>query len=190
MVDFEAVRQSAGYKVFDEDSDRVVTLRELEEEHGPHRQHHGLENNLRSVGLPEAVALALREQLEDWRSAAPDPDVVLSLVFDSRGAMRGQPALLFATAMEWISSELERLGVAHEVLGFTTNEWKPVEQRTRIRELRDADDPERKARLLGAYSSVTATKDDEIGMLCSVIVGAVGNALAPRASYEAQAFRA
>lgn len=51
-------------------------------------------------------------------------DTVVSLLLDNSGSMRGQPIALAATTAELMASALERVGIATEILGFTTGAWK------------------------------------------------------------------
>jgi cobaltochelatase CobT len=51
-------------------------------------------------------------------------DAVVSLLIDHSGSMRGQPILFAAQAAMGVSFLLDRLGVKHEVLGFTTVHWR------------------------------------------------------------------
>lgn len=140
MIDFAAIREETGYKAFDTENDRLVTLEELEEEKGLRPDRHGMDRYLASQELPEQVAGSLRAALESAAEQGSG-NTFLTLLFDLRGAMRGTPLLRFAGAMEWMSGELDRLNVPHEILGFTTNEWKPQEQVKAIIAMRNAEDP-------------------------------------------------
>lgn len=90
-------------------------------------------------------------------------DTVVSLLIDNSGSMRGKPISTAAISADILARTLERCGIAVEILGFTTREWKggrPREtwlssgrpaQPGRLNELRHiiyktADQPWRRAR--------------------------------------------
>ena len=51
-------------------------------------------------------------------------DTAVTLLIDNSGSMRGKPIELACIAADMISAALEKCGVAVEVLGFTTVDWK------------------------------------------------------------------
>lgn len=51
-------------------------------------------------------------------------NVVVSLLVDNSGSMRGRPILIAALSADILARTLERCGVKVEILGFTTREWK------------------------------------------------------------------
>ncbi len=51
-------------------------------------------------------------------------ETIVSIVIDNSGSMRGRPMLLAALSADILTKTLERCGVASEVLGYTTKEWK------------------------------------------------------------------
>ncbi|WP_256806593.1 hypothetical protein [Bradyrhizobium sp. Bra64] len=51
-------------------------------------------------------------------------DMIVSLLIDHSGSMRGQPMLCAARAALVASDLLDGVGVKHEVLGFTTARWR------------------------------------------------------------------
>lgn len=51
-------------------------------------------------------------------------DTVVSILIDHSGSMRGQKILYTAATIEVVQDFLERLGIPHEVLGFTTVRWR------------------------------------------------------------------
>jgi cobaltochelatase CobT len=51
-------------------------------------------------------------------------DTVVSLLIDNSGSMRGRPIAIAAICADILARTLERVGVASEVLGFTTRAWK------------------------------------------------------------------
>ncbi|HXV74460.1 MAG TPA: cobaltochelatase subunit CobT, partial [Sphingomonadales bacterium] len=51
-------------------------------------------------------------------------DTVVSLLIDNSGSMRGKPISTAAVSADILARTLERCGIAVEILGFTTREWK------------------------------------------------------------------
>jgi cobaltochelatase CobT len=66
-------------------------------------------------------------------------DTVVTLLIDHSGSMRGDPILVAARAALVAADLLKRIGVKHEVLGFTTARWKGG--RSREKWLRDGRPP-------------------------------------------------
>ncbi|HXH54052.1 MAG TPA: cobaltochelatase subunit CobT [Sphingomicrobium sp.] len=56
-------------------------------------------------------------------------DTVVSLLIDNSGSMRGRPIAIAAMCADILARTLERVGVASEVLGFTTRAWKGGQSR-------------------------------------------------------------
>jgi cobaltochelatase CobT len=52
------------------------------------------------------------------------PDTVVAILIDNSGSMRGKPIEISFLAADLICSALDRCGVASEILGFTTRQWK------------------------------------------------------------------
>lgn len=52
------------------------------------------------------------------------PDTVVTLLIDNSGSMRGKPIEVACLAADLLSAALDRCGIASEILGFTTREWK------------------------------------------------------------------
>jgi cobaltochelatase CobT len=52
------------------------------------------------------------------------PDTVVAILIDNSGSMRGKPIEISCLAADLISAALDRCGVASEILGFTTRQWK------------------------------------------------------------------
>ncbi len=52
------------------------------------------------------------------------PDTVVAILIDNSGSMRGKPVEISCLAADLISAALDRCGVASEILGFTTRQWK------------------------------------------------------------------
>lgn len=85
------------------------------------------------------LAVDVATRIRDHLSAEQRDDIVVSLLFDQSGSMRGQK-MLFAAATADVTQEfLETLGIACEVLGFTTSRWKGG--RSRIQWLRRFSPP-------------------------------------------------
>lgn len=51
-------------------------------------------------------------------------DIVVTILLDNSGSMRGSPIVMSAMACEIIASILEKFAVKTEILGFTTADWK------------------------------------------------------------------
>lgn len=56
-------------------------------------------------------------------------DTVVSVLIDNSGSMRGRPIAIAAICADILTRTLERVGVASEVLGFTTRAWKGGQSR-------------------------------------------------------------
>ena len=56
-------------------------------------------------------------------------DTVVGLLIDNSGSMRGRPIAIAAICADILTRTLERVGVASEVLGFTTRAWKGGQSR-------------------------------------------------------------
>ncbi len=56
-------------------------------------------------------------------------DTVVGLLIDNSGSMRGRPIAIAAICADIMTRTLERVGVASEVLGFTTRAWKGGQSR-------------------------------------------------------------
>lgn len=56
-------------------------------------------------------------------------DTIVSLLIDNSGSMRGRPIAIAAICADILARTLERVGVASEVLGFTTRAWKGGQSR-------------------------------------------------------------
>lgn len=73
------------------------------------------------------AAARIRSALED----AEREDAVVSILIDHSGSMRGQSILYTAATMEMVEAFLRSLGIAHEILGFTTTQWRGGRSRKR-----------------------------------------------------------
>lgn len=73
------------------------------------------------------AAARIRSALED----AEREDAVVSILIDHSGSMRGQRILYTAATMEMVEAFLRSLGIAHEILGFTTTQWRGGRSRKR-----------------------------------------------------------
>ncbi|NUT01716.1 MAG: cobaltochelatase subunit CobT, partial [Sphingomonas sp.] len=56
-------------------------------------------------------------------------DTVVGVLIDNSGSMRGRPIAIAAICADILARTLERVGVASEVLGFTTRAWKGGQSR-------------------------------------------------------------
>lgn len=73
------------------------------------------------------TAIRIRSTLGDAGRA----DAVVSILIDHSGSMRGQKILYTVATIEVVQRFLESLGIAHEVLGFTTSQWRGGRSRRR-----------------------------------------------------------
>jgi cobaltochelatase CobT len=56
-------------------------------------------------------------------------DTIVGLLIDNSGSMRGRPIAIAAICADILARTLERVGVASELLGFTTRAWKGGQSR-------------------------------------------------------------
>lgn len=73
------------------------------------------------------AAARVRSALGDAERA----DATVSILIDHSGSMRGQNILYTAATMEVVEAFLRSLGIAHEILGFTTTQWRGGRSRKR-----------------------------------------------------------
>jgi hypothetical protein len=141
MIKFSDVRGLSGYKAYRTDRDRIVGSEALGHEREPLA---ASDNNLQkslSIFDAEKASSKIRERVGALLDEFPDAksETVISFLLDSRGAMRGWPALLFSAISGVLTRELDDLGIKHEILSFTTNEWKtPAEHLADWRKEREA----------------------------------------------------
>ena len=84
-------------------------------------QEHGVLDSARLARVvidPQQPLLFKREKTIPFR------DTVVSLLIDNSGSMRGRPIAIAAISADILARTLERCGVATEILGFTTKEWR------------------------------------------------------------------
>jgi cobaltochelatase CobT len=75
----------------------------------------------------EADAVLGHEMLERWAVGAaglPQRDIVLCLLIDQSGSMKGEPMAAVAAASDWLARLVDRFGAKLEILGFSTAGWK------------------------------------------------------------------
>lgn len=77
------------------------------------------------------VASEKSETLRKAYSKDLREDVVVSLLIDQSGSMRGQKMLFVAAAVDVVQEFLLTLGIRCEILGFTTSRWKGGRSRSR-----------------------------------------------------------
>lgn len=137
MINFAEVRERAGYKISSTEKDVVVASAALKEEgvtsQSPTPPHYF--DGFDVARATEQLQERLGAVIEEFPSSKDD--TVLSLLLDSRGGMRGWPLVAFAGVTGWLTKELDALGIKHEILSHTTNEWK-AELAAHIREERKA----------------------------------------------------
>lgn len=91
-----------------------------------------------------ALAAALRTALANAGERLRPDDQVIILV-DQSGSLRGERIAIAAMIASTLGERLERAGVRHEVLGFTTRGWKGGQAREQW--LLDSSAPNRPGRL-------------------------------------------
>lgn len=127
-------RRTPGYRAFATDFDKVVAAKDISAAIGPLAREHetAVEDawNALELGLAgwkvENLILAA-DTASGIRQAMPSPafsDVVVSILVDHSGSMRGQKILYAAAAVDIVQEFLRTLGTKVEVLGFTTSSWQ------------------------------------------------------------------
>lgn len=84
-------------------------------------------------------------------------DIIVSLLVDHSGSMRGQSILMAATAVDAAQDFLRNLGCKVEVLGYTTVSWKGGNSRKRWQK---AGSPRRPGRLCDLLHIIYRSADD------------------------------
>lgn len=126
MIDFENIRSKSGYKAYKTDLDRVVTFDILDAELEPRPSADaGIEKILTNFDMVK-TATTIRSGIASVVEEFPDAtkDTVISLLLDTRGGMRGWPIVMFSAFAGVLSRQMGALGIKHEILSHTTNEWK------------------------------------------------------------------
>lgn len=132
---------ATSYRIYTTKFDRIVSAGELDTVLGPLSQEfqNQLEvawNELQFGLLPWKTKLQLEStdlaaQILAEMPADQRESVVVSLLFDQSGSMRGQKMLFSAAAADVSQEFLGTLHIACEVLGFTTSQWKGGHSRRR-----------------------------------------------------------
>jgi len=130
-----------GYRVYTTKFDRIVDADELDSVLGPLslKDQKNLEeawSALQSGLLPWKTKLHIDStefaaQIRANMSHDQREEVVVSLLFDQSGSMRGQKMLFSAAAADVAQEFLGTLRVTCEVLGFTTSRWRGGRSRRR-----------------------------------------------------------
>lgn len=125
MVNFAALRERIGYKVFDASEDQVIHGKDIKVNFPGDENRQLFRDTCASIPavmLDEKFNQMLSNLGEDLQHNAAD--TTLTLLIDNRGGMRGYPGIENAAALNWMSEALEKAGISHEILGFTTVDWK------------------------------------------------------------------
>lgn len=132
---------ASDYRVYTTKFDRVVDANDLDSVLGPlaFKDQGKLEeawNELQSGLLPWKTKLhiassELAERIRSEMRREQLEDTVVSLLFDQSGSMRGQKMLFSAASADVAQEFLVSLGIACEVLGFTTSHWRGGRSRRR-----------------------------------------------------------
>jgi cobaltochelatase CobT len=133
--------EQEGYRVFTRDFDKLVKADDLDSVLGPltplqrvaqkdawHAFYDGL---LGWRTKTHIVALAASSRIRAKLDTKSLADTTVSILIDQSGSMRGQSMLLAAATADVASEFLSHLGVAVEVLGFTTVSWRGGKSRAR-----------------------------------------------------------
>lgn len=133
--------EAPSYRIYTTKFDRTVGAAELDSVLGQlsRKDQNQLEeawNELQSGLLPWKTKLQiesteLADQIRAKMSADQRECVVVSLLFDLSGSMRGQKMLFSAATADITQEFLGTLQIASEVLGFTTSQWKGGRSRRR-----------------------------------------------------------
>jgi cobaltochelatase CobT len=133
--------EAPSYRKYTTKFDRTVTAAELDSVLGPlsRKDQNLLEeawNELQSGLLPWKTKLQIESTAFAAQIRAKMPVdqrecVVVSLLFDQSGSMRGQKMLFSAATADVTQEFLGTLQIACEVLGFTTSQWKGGRSRRR-----------------------------------------------------------
>lgn len=129
------------YRAFTTKFDRVVNAADLDSVLGPmafgdeqklDEAWHELQTGLMPWRTRLHVASSdFSEKICIETSREQREDTVVSLLFDQSGSMRGQKMLFSAASADVAQEFLETLGIACEVLGFTTSRWRGGRSRRR-----------------------------------------------------------
>jgi cobaltochelatase CobT len=77
------------------------------------------------------VSMELNERIRAKMTREMREDIVVTLLFDQSGSMRGQKMLFSAASADVAQEFLCSLGIACEILGFTTSHWNGGRSRRR-----------------------------------------------------------
>lgn len=129
------------YRVYTTKFDRVVNAAELDKVLGPlspidRKYLDEAWSELQSGLLPwkTKVQIASIEVAQHIRAKMPfdqRQDVVVTLLFDHSGSMRGQKMLFGAATADVMQEFLGTLNISCEILGFTTSRWRGGRSRRR-----------------------------------------------------------
>jgi len=140
MQNEQSARASA-YRAYTTKFDRVVDAKDLDSVLGPmtFKDRDALDEawkELQSGLLPWKTKLhiagaELAERVFSELSRNEREGIVVSLLFDQSGSMRGQKMLFSAASADVVQEFLVSLGIRCEVLGFSTSAWRGGRSRQR-----------------------------------------------------------
>lgn len=87
-------------------------------------RHSHFDGRINSKRLAQVIANPLEALPFEDNPPIFEKDLVLTLLIDNSGSMRGKPILTAAMSVDIIASALEKCGVHVEILGFTTGAWR------------------------------------------------------------------
>ena len=130
-------RDDDAYSIFTTAYDRDVSGKELTDALSAEDKrvwHEQIEAFARATELCRTqTGLAMLPQVDAALAGRPSlaEDTVVSVVVDHSGSLRGQRAMIACLLVQMIADFLDRLGVRHEILGFTTTSWRGGRSRER-----------------------------------------------------------
>lgn len=76
------------------------------------------------LGRANLAAISVVDRIKNQPQVWRGENTIVSLVVDHSNSLRGQKAILACAAVEVLADLFGRLGIAYEILGFTTRSWK------------------------------------------------------------------
>lgn len=87
------------------------------------------QGNINPKKLPQFILNPLETDIFKKENPFITQDIIVSLLIDCSGSMRGQPIMTAALSAYLIADILEKCSVKTEILGFTTKQWKGGESK-------------------------------------------------------------
>lgn len=153
--------KSSPYKVFTREFDVEKTGKQLTEDL-PKEEKRAWKQELE---VYDALTRPFRNKLDFYdlgkqTRSEPFPqasDTIASILIDHSGSLKGLPAMMSCFLVECLADYLSGAGVKHEILGFTTSQWKGGYSRLKWRQRNCPRNPGRLNDLLHiVYKSASA----------------------------------